>query len=101
MLALPWYNTNRVWVGRYLGGEYSCQPFLLARIKIKGVNGLSGDKHKPGERADQSGIYRREGPRGGDTGDEVALSKGNRFPPGEKPGERYRLTRPTKTKRSN
>ena len=56
--------------------------------------------HKPGEKAPESGIYERRGPRGGHTGDEVALSRGNRVPPGEKPGETFTLNRPTRNRRS-
>lgn len=54
-------------------------------------------RFRPGERAPQSGQYEMEGPRGGQ-GPERTIVKDEPFPPTPKPGMRYRLTDPTKTK---
>ena len=40
-----------------------------------------GEKHKPGEIAKRSGQYPIQGPRGGDTGKERTVVKGEPFPP--------------------
>ena len=53
---------------------------------------------KPGEKADSSGQYERIGPRGGKTGIEVTVVKGEPLPPTPKPGETYRLVDKTKHK---
>jgi hypothetical protein len=49
------------------------------------------EEQKPGQPAQQSGIYRRT------DGEEVALSKGDRVPPGRQ-GEHdtFRIVRPTR-----
>lgn len=51
---------------------------------------------KPGNITPRSGQYERVGPRGGGTGMEVTSTRGNPLPPGEKPGQGYRLVDPTK-----
>ena len=51
---------------------------------------------KPGEKAPHSGQYERKGPRGGSTGDERTVSKGEPLPPTKKPGETYILVDKTK-----
>ncbi len=56
-----------------------------------------GDRFRPGERVPQSGQYEMEGPRGG-KGPERTLVQGEPFPPGLKPGMRYHLVDPTRTK---
>lgn len=53
-------------------------------------------EHKPGEKVPESGQYKVVGPRGGDKGREVTSTQGERFPPGEAPGERYRIADRTK-----
>jgi len=53
---------------------------------------------KPGEVARRSGQYEKIGPRGGRTGEEVTIPKGHRAPPGDRPGETYRIVDPTKNK---
>ena len=40
---------------------------------------------KPGEKAPRSGQYEELGPRGGRTGHEVTISKGERVPPTRQP----------------
>lgn len=50
---------------------------------------------KPGQIAEQSGIYTMTGPRGGHTGKERTVVQGEPLPPTEKAGQRYELTRPT------
>lgn len=51
---------------------------------------------KPGQIAGQSGQYKIVGPRGGDTGKERTVTKGEPLPPTLKPGQRYELADPTK-----
>lgn len=53
---------------------------------------------KPGEKADTSGQYERIGPRGGKTGHEVTVVKGEPLPPTPKPGETYKISDKTKHK---
>lgn len=51
---------------------------------------------KPGETALRSGQYKIIGPKGGETGKERTVTKGEPLPPTEKPGQRYILVDPTK-----
>ena len=53
-------------------------------------------QHKPGERADRSGQYEIVGPRGGHTGDERTVTRGEPFPPTSQAGQGYRLADATK-----
>jgi hypothetical protein len=55
--------------------------------------------HKPGERADRSGQYEIIGPRGGRTGEERTVVRGEPLPPPHKPGQGFILVDPTKTTR--
>lgn len=58
--------------------------------------------HKPGEKAPESGQYEIVGPRGGDAGGkERTIVQGEPFPPTEKPGQKYHIIDPTKTKGRN
>ena len=52
---------------------------------------------KPGEKAPRSGQYEIIGPRGGRTGVERTVTKGEPLPPPRESGQKYRLTDPTKT----
>ena len=52
---------------------------------------------KPGEIATKSGQYGIVGPRGGDTGKERTVVRGEPMPPTPQPGQRYVLKDPTKT----
>ncbi|KUM25064.1 hypothetical protein AU467_27700 [Mesorhizobium loti] len=54
--------------------------------------------YKPGETAPKSGQYEITGPRGGGTGVERTVVKGEPLPPTLEPGQKFRLTDPTKTK---
>ncbi len=54
--------------------------------------------YKPGQIAPRSGQYNVVGPRGGDLDREVTVTRGEPFPPTQKPGQRYDLTDPTKHK---
>lgn len=54
---------------------------------------------KPGEKADTSGQYERIGPRGGKTGQEVTVVKGEPLPPTPKKGETYKIVDKTKHKK--
>jgi hypothetical protein len=51
---------------------------------------------KPGENAERSGQYEITGPRGGGTGVERTVTKGEPLPPTPEKGQRYRLVDPTK-----
>ncbi|MGI1662380.1 YjzC family protein [Palleronia sp. KMU-117] len=52
--------------------------------------------YKPGEKAPRSGQYEIVGPRGGKTGVERTVTKGEPLPPTERSGQKYILTDPTK-----
>ena len=51
---------------------------------------------KPGEKADRSGQYEIIGPRGGRTGEERTVTRGEPLPPTPDRGQRYRIADPTK-----
>jgi hypothetical protein len=51
---------------------------------------------KPGQEAPKSGQYEIIGPRGGQTGEERTVTKGEPLPPTPKPGESFKLVDPTK-----
>lgn len=53
---------------------------------------------KPGHTAPRSGQYAVVGPRGGNTGREITVTKGEPMPPTQKPGQTYTLVDPTKNK---
>lgn len=53
---------------------------------------------KPGQTAPRSGQYGIIGTRGGDTGKERTVTRGEPLPPTPKPGQGYRLVDPTKNK---
>lgn len=50
----------------------------------------------PGTIATRSGQYEQIGPRGGSTGEERTVTRGEPLPPTPKPGMGYRLVDPTK-----
>jgi hypothetical protein len=54
--------------------------------------------YKPGQRADRSGQYEILGPRGGKTGIERTVVRGEPLPPPLRQGQKYRLADPTKHK---
>jgi hypothetical protein len=47
------------------------------------------ESYKPGERAPKSGQYPVQGPRGGKTGEERTVTRGEPFPPPPKKGQTY------------
>lgn len=51
---------------------------------------------KSGEKAQVSGQYEITGSRGGGTGQERTVTKGEPLPPTPKSGQRYKLVDPTK-----
>jgi hypothetical protein len=55
-----------------------------------------GPIHKSGEKAPASGQYGVVGPRGGPTGAEVTVSKGEKLPPTPKTGQGFVLVDKTK-----
>jgi len=54
--------------------------------------------YKPGHEAPRSGQYEQLGPRGGGTGNERTVTRGEPLPPTPKPGMEYKLVDPTKHK---
>jgi hypothetical protein len=54
--------------------------------------------HKSGETADRSGQYEIVGPRGGRTGEERTIVKGETFPPTPEKGQGFVIADPTKNK---
>jgi hypothetical protein len=57
-----------------------------------------GPTHKPGQKAPVSGQYGIVGPKGGKTGTEVTVTKGETLPPTPKPGQGFVLVDKTKHK---
>jgi hypothetical protein len=57
---------------------------------------MSKTPQKPGSRAERSGQYEIVGPRGGGTGKERTVTKGEPLPPTPKPGQGYKLVDPSK-----
>ncbi|NOI60906.1 hypothetical protein [Vibrio coralliilyticus] len=55
--------------------------------------------NKPGEKAEKSGQYEIVGPRGGKTGEERTVVKGEPLPPTPKKGQKYKLVDKTKHKK--
>jgi hypothetical protein len=53
---------------------------------------------KPGQAAPHSGQYEQVGPKGGKTGHEVTVVKGEPLPPTQKPVMTFTLVDPTKNK---
>lgn len=53
---------------------------------------------KPGEKATRSGQYEIVGPRGGKTGAERTVVKGEPLPPTPQKGQKYVLADPTRNK---
>ena len=54
--------------------------------------------YKPGQKAPVSGQYGVVGPKGGKTGSEVTVTKGETLPPPPKPGQGFVLVDKTKHK---
>ena len=54
--------------------------------------------YKPGEKVPKSGQAEIIGPRGGHTGNEVTVTKGEPFPPTPQKGQKYSIVDPTKHK---
>ena len=54
------------------------------------------NSYKPGEKADRSGQYEIVGPRGGRTGVERTVVKGEPLPPTPQRGQRYIMVDPSK-----
>jgi hypothetical protein len=57
-----------------------------------------GEKLKPGQEAPASGQYEIVGPRGGRTGEERTVTKGERLPPTPEAGQGYRIADRTKNR---
>jgi hypothetical protein len=55
-------------------------------------------ENKPGQKVEISGQYEIIGPKGGITGKEVTVVKGEPFPPTPKPGQTYVIVDKTKHK---
>lgn len=57
---------------------------------------MSRESFRPGQGAPKSGQYEIVGPRGGGTGKERTVVKGEPPPPTPKPGQQFILVDPTK-----
>lgn len=55
--------------------------------------------YRPGENVPKSGQAEIIGPRGGETGEERTVTRGEPFPPTPSSGQRYVIVDPTKHKR--
>ena len=55
-------------------------------------------RYKPGEKAPRSGQYAIVGPRGGRSGTERTVVRGEPLPPPPQKGQQYELADPTKHK---
>ena len=53
----------------------------------------------PGTATPRSGLYEQVGPRGGRTGEQTDVMRGNPFPPTEGPGQTWELVQPAHHKR--
>ena len=58
-----------------------------------------GSPLKPGQKAPDSGQYAIVGPKGGNAGGEVTVTKGKSLPPTPKPGQFFVLVDPTRHKK--
>lgn len=54
------------------------------------------DRFRPGQKAPRSGQYEITGPRGGRTGIERTVTRGEPMPPTLEPGQQYKLVDPTR-----
>ena len=59
---------------------------------------MSKKTFRPGQKAPASGQYEILGPRGGDTGKERTVVRGEPLPPTPKPGQQYHIVDRTKNK---
>lgn len=57
-----------------------------------------GERYRPGQKAPASGQYEIVGPRGGQTGEERTVVKGEPLPPTPEQGQRYRIADRSKNK---
>lgn len=57
---------------------------------------MSDQRYRPGQIAPKSGQYEIVGPRGGETGKERTVVRGEPLPPTPKAGQQYVLVDPTK-----
>ncbi|UOM37043.1 hypothetical protein [Acuticoccus sp. I52.16.1] len=57
---------------------------------------MSGKNLRPGQKAPRSGQYEIKGVRGGSTGKERTVVKGEPLPPTPQSGQSYKLVDPTK-----
>lgn len=60
---------------------------------------MAGKTHKPGQPVPRSGQAEIIGPRGGHSGQERTVTKGEPFPPTPKPGQGYQIVDHTKHKK--
>jgi hypothetical protein len=59
---------------------------------------MAKSTYKPGEKAQNSGQYEIVGPRGGKTGEERTIVKGEPLPPTPEKGQRYIISDRSKNK---
>jgi hypothetical protein len=65
---------------------------------VRGKEVLMAKTFKPGETAPASGQYEIIGPRGGETGKERTVTRGEPLPPTPGPNEKYKLVDRTRNK---
>ena len=63
-------------------------------------NPASQNPLKPGQKAPVSGQYEIVGPKGGKTGEERTVTKGEPMPPAPQKGKKFVLVDPTKHKKA-
>jgi hypothetical protein len=64
--------------------------------RIRQMEPKMSKTYKPGQSAPRSGQYEIVGPRGGGTGKERTVVRGEPLPPTMKPGQGFQLVDPTK-----
>lgn len=57
---------------------------------------MTKQSYKPGQKAPKSGQYEIVGPRGGETGKERTIVRGEPMPPTPQRGQKYIIVDPTK-----
>lgn len=98
-------NRPRFVEGGYIGkgnkSRAKCNPTLKRFFDVFNLTGerrciLLPKQQKPGEKAPRSGQYEIIGQRGGRTGEERTVTRGEPLPPTPKPGQKYEIVDPTK-----
>ena len=78
--------------------QQCCELSVLAWLVLLLELITMAKTYKPGETVPKSAQAEMVGPRGGETGIERTVVKGEPFPPTLLPGQRYKIVDPTKTR---